>query len=394
MILNQSNMKTTLKLIVAIGWLLYGNLSYSQTIAVTDFHTAGVHATPKIVAKLARLELIKTNKYVVMDEADMNEILPDSSQVNCYGKKCLTELGAILKVPYLLSGSVDGIGNKIVISLKLIDVRSKKISASHFMEFNDQEAELQRMLSITIKEMLKLPNDEEIKKRLTYNEEVIISNNVGKLNNSGPRIGVSFIHESDLYEFYRREEMQGGLGIYPAMTNLGYQFEGQYIGTENFSALAECILNVGGMEQGQFMPSISILNGFRFGKAGWEFAFGPSFGFRRVSMGSFDENGYYSTEKDQRDAHQKAWYNNPSNYNEEGHLINPYVPLSDDLFSEYLDKRGDLKINTNWIMGFGRTFKVGALNIPFNLYYSYNRYGGLIGASVGFNVTNQKFSIN
>ena len=387
-------MKTQLKSILTICLLIVAAISHSQTIAVADFNTSGVHATPKIVAKLARLELIKTNKYVVMDEADMDEVLPDSVYTDCYGKKCLTEMGQILNVPYILSGSIDGLGNKIVISIKLIDVKSKTISASHFMEFDNQEAELQRMLGITIQEMFELPTDAEIKKRLSFKNEVIISNNVGKLNNSGPRIGVSFIHESELYEFYQREEMQGGLGIYPAMTNLGYQFEGQYIGTENFSALAECIINVGGMEQGQFVPSISILNGFRFGNAGWEFAFGPSFGFRRVSMGSFDESGYYSTEKDQRDAHQKAWFNNPENYDENGYLINPYVPLDDNLFSEYLDRRGDLKINTNWIMGFGRTFKAGALNIPVNLYYSYNRYGGIIGASVGFNVTNQKFSIN
>ena len=50
----------------------------AQTIAVSDFSTTGIYATPQIVAKLARLELIKTNKYVVMDEADMNEVLAEN----------------------------------------------------------------------------------------------------------------------------------------------------------------------------------------------------------------------------------------------------------------------------------------------------------------------------
>jgi TolB-like protein len=387
-------MKTKLKTTLLLAILFIGKALNAQTLAVADFNTTGVHATPKIVAKLARLELVKTNKFVVMDESDMNETLSDSSLEDCFGKKCLIALGKELGVPAVISGSVDGLGDKIVITVKLIDVSSQTIKASHFMEFDNQEAELQRMLGITIGEMLEIPQDEEIKKRLAYNHEVIITNNVGKLNNSGPRMGVSFIHESDMFEFFQRDEMQGGLGIYPAMTNLGYQFEKQYIGTENFSALAEFIVNVGGMEQGQFIPSFSLLNGFRFGTAGWEFAFGPSFGFRRTSLGSFSENGYYSTARDQKNAHYNEWANDPSNFDEEGNMINTYEGLDNSQFSETLDKRGDLKLNTNWLMGFGRTFKAGSLNIPFNVYYSYNKFGGLIGASVGFNVTNRKLSIN
>ena len=42
------------------------------------------------------------------------------------------------------------------------------------------------------------------------------------------------------------------------------------------------------MEQGQFIPTLSLLNGFRFGQSGWEFAFGPSFGGRRMINGLND----------------------------------------------------------------------------------------------------------
>jgi hypothetical protein len=47
---------------------------------------------------------------------------------------------------------------------------------------------------------------------------------------------------------------------------IGYQIEGQYVGTDNFSALVEGIFNISGLEQSNFIPSISLLNGFRFGK--------------------------------------------------------------------------------------------------------------------------------
>ena len=359
----------------------------AQTIAVSDFSTTGIYATPQIVAKLARLELIKTNKYVVMDEADMNEVLAENELENCYGKSCLVGIGEKLNVPMILSGSVDGLAGKIVISIKLLDVKTKTIKDSRSMEFDNQEVELQRMLGIILQEMHGIQPDAEVKKRLAFKNEVIISNNVGKMNNSGPRMGIAFLHESDLYDFFRRSETQGGLGITPITTNLGYQFEGQYIGTENFSALAEVIFNVSGMEQGQFLPSLSLLNGFRFGTQGWEFAFGPSFGFRRESDGFFTQQGKKLFGR------EAGRYWSRSDFYSQG-FINDDLDLANYEFTENLDKRGDVKINTNWLMAVGRTFKAGALNIPFNVYYSYNKFGGSIGTSVGFNVTKSKTNIN
>ena len=70
--------------------------------------------------------------------------------------------------------------------------------------------------------------------------------------------------------------------IFPSATLIGYQLEKQYIGTENFSALGEVLLMVSGLEKGHALPSLTLMNGFRFGKAGWEIAFGPGFGLKKV----------------------------------------------------------------------------------------------------------------
>lgn len=381
-------MKTTVTIFKLFLLGILFNTAKAQTIAVADFNTSGLHVTPTIAAKLTRLELIKINKYVVMDEADMSESTNSEEIDNCYGKQCLINLGEKLNVPYIISGSIDGFGNKIVISIKLIDVTNATVRKTASKEFTNQEAELQRMIGIVIQEMHDIEPNYEISKQLSFNNEIIISSNVGKLNNSGPRMGIAIIHESDLHDFFTRKESQGGLGILPVTTNLGYQFEGQYIGTENFSALGELIFNIGGMEQGQFIPSVALLNGFRFGKQGWEFAFGPSFGVKRTSLGYFDDNGNYLRASDLNKAHAQAYESNPDAWGEE------FKPLDQSIFSENLDKQGVTKLTTNWVMGFGRTFKAGALNIPINLYYSSNKYGGLIGASVGFNVTNNKKTIH
>ena len=366
-----------------------------ETCAVTNFSCTGLHATPEIASKLARLELVKIEKYTVLDEFDMSEALKgDDTYNDCYGKSCLISLGEKLKTDYVLSGSIDGLGVKIVVSLKLIDVRNKSIKYTKSMEFDNQEAELQRMIAIVIQEMHGIAPDPIIKTRLQFKNEVITSNNVGRMNNSGPRTGVSYVGFGDMNKFFTRKESQGGLEILPLMTNLGYQFEAQYIGTENFSALGELIFNVGGMEQGQFIPSLSLLNGFRFGSSGWEFAFGPSIGIRKTSKGIYD-NGRYYRDYEWENKSYNEWAANPNNVDPiTGEVLVSFVQPNSDLYKRHLDKRGATELNASWIISFGRPFKSGALNIPVNIYYSSNKFGGVLGASIGFNVTKSKSSIN
>ncbi len=385
----------TKQLLFSLIFVLVSMMTYAETIAVANFSTTGLHVTPEIAAKLTRLELIKLQKHTVLDEFDMNEILSKKPEyVNCYGKTCLVELGKELNVDYILSGSVDGLGNKIVVTIKLIDVQNNTLKSTRSQEFLNQEEELQRMIAIVLQETFGVELDLAVKTRLEFKNDVITSTNVGKLNNSGPRMGASYVAFGEMNSFFIRKESQGGLGIKPIMSNLGYQFEAQYIGTENFSALGEIILNIGGMEQGQFIPSISLLNGFRFGNNGWEFAFGPSLGLRKTSLGLIDADGVYQTAAQWRNTQYEIWEQNPANFDPvTGAPITAFQEPDASIYTKTLDKRGQTEINASWIMAFGRTFKAGALNIPVNVYYSSNKYGGIIGTSVGFNITKTKTSI-
>lgn len=369
----------------------------AETIAVTNFNTNGVHATPEIAAKLARLELVKLNKYTVLDEFDMAEVIEsDASYSTCYGRTCLVEIGKKLNVDYMLSGNVDGLGTKIVVTIKMIDVKGNSLKLTRSMEFDNQEAELQRMIGIVLEEMHNIEPNAVTKSQLEFKNEVITSNNVGRANNNGPRVGFSYVAVGEMNEFFTRKESQGGLEILPVMTNIGYQFEAQYIGTENFSALGEAIFNIGGMEQGQFIPSLSLLNGFRFGSAGWEIAFGPSFGLRKTTSGFVNkEDGIYYRQNEWESKTYESWHSNPANFNQlTGEVLKPYVAPDQSIYSKHLDKRGNAELSANWIMAFGRTFRSGALNIPVNIYYSSNKFGGIVGASVGFNVNKRIKAIN
>ena len=171
---------------------------------------------------------------------------------------------------------------------------------------------------------------------------------------------------------------------------IGYQLEAQYVGTDNFSALAEFILNVNGLEQGKFIPTLSILNGFRFGDSAWEFAFGPGFTLTKTSMGRFVD-GNYQTQAEYRDYWEGQWDGNIETFSQ--HMNNPdYVEIMNTM-EETLDDRADVKGAFMFVMAFGRTFRAGALNIPVNIFYSSRGKGGIAGLNVGFNVTKKKTTL-
>ena len=126
---------------------------------------------------------------------------------------------------------------------------------------------------------------------------------------------------------------------------------------------------VSGLESGKFIPSLTVLNGFRFGKKGWEFALGPS--FRVVSKA----DGYYTTD----DQGETTWHLEHTGVDTLG---NPNPP---EIVSR-LDSRGDPVLSVGLVLAAGRTFKSGYLNMPVNVYVSPRRDGWIVGASFGFNI--------
>ncbi len=398
--LNTRKMKKGKMMLLLLGLIISISVkAQNPTLAVAYPNVEGIEGlTPKIAATYIRLELIKMNKYTVLDEFDIAEVLENdkSFEENCYGLNCLVQLGEQLKVDYIISGNFIGLGDKYAISLKLIDVKNKQLSKSVIREFESFKNQISKMVQILLKEMHGEEVDKLLLDQIKYKDDVITADNVGKINNSGPRVGGAYL-VGTLNEFAVRPESQGGLDIQPVISMIGYQIEGQYVGTENFSALVEGIFNIAGLEQGVFIPSITFLNGFRFGRAGWEFAFGPSFSLRKTSNGFFDtENqfgkgqNYYFTEYEWKN-YALDTYQSDSAYYTNGYYTPPSLSdVSNYSFSKNFDKRGVVGINTTWVMAFGRTFRAGALNIPVNIFYSSAKKGGMLGLSVGFNVMNSK----
>jgi Skp family chaperone for outer membrane proteins len=379
----------TLKTLFTLAILLFSGQLIAQSAAVGSIQTFKVYAHSSTAEKLVSMELVKLNKYNVLDHFDTQEV-PDVDQYDsCFAKQCLIEYGKALETDYIFSGSIEKLAGKIIITLKMIDVQNESVKKTVSEEFADNEKELQRMIRVTLQKMHGIQPEAELYEQLKFQNEVITSKNTGRINNSGPRMGLAYAHGS-IDEFLTRSESRGGLEMAPVFSNIGYQFETQYVGTEKFSAIFEFIPSLNGLEQGKFLPSFAVMNGFRFGKQGWEFAFGPNFGLTKRSEGFFDHHGHYATSNDD---YGKYWSKRDLQNAGHGYTA-AAVKENGYLFSSTADLRGDLKVSTRWVMAFGRSFRSGALNIPVNVFYSSVKKGGMIGMSVGFNITRSKKALN
>lgn len=342
------------------------------SLAVLGIESNGVPNDANSVAYMFRLEIEKLNIYYVMDKYDVAEIAERNNIdiQNCFGRNCVTSVGEKLAVDKVLAGSIEKFGNKIIVAIKLYDINSGNVEKQSSIEYLNLQNELQRMIRVSVKSLLGIEPDPNVV-NLLINYDVPVDNPKTKLILNGPRMGFSMPF-GETREILKDENSNGGFDMYPTMFQFGWQQELQYLSAGNFQALIEGVFLLGGLESGRLIPSLSIINGFRFGKAGWEFGFGPSIRLIREAKG-FKGDGKNGTENGK-------WYLEDEWTEIGGASKLPYAT------SYRLDSRGEIKASASLIFAFGRTFKSGYLNIPVNIYVSPRKEGTTVGVSFGFNI--------
>jgi hypothetical protein len=347
-----------------------------KSAVVLSLYTTEVDVTPETAGNMLRIELEKTGFYNILDKHDLKEILVKKNiQLNeCYGKECLFNIGSAINVDFVFSGSIENIGKKIVVNLKVLDVATNKYCLTAVQEFIYVPNELQLMIQITMNKMLGRNNNEDVVNTLIYYQQPPETPKT-KISNSGPRVGLSIVH-GEMADRLSDPESEGGWDAVPVFSQFGYQFEKAYLSAGNFNALIEGMFIISGPEQGIFNPKFVLMNGFRSSKNGLEFAFGPSFGIEKSAKSYYDEGQgkwFLASQWNQRDI--------------DGNLLaNPY-PIS-----RRMDNRGETMASLGWVIGVGKTFSSGYLNIPINMFASFNKDGWQSGLSVGFNITKNKKS--
>jgi hypothetical protein len=343
--------------------------SNMPSMVIGGIEVRGLQSDEDILRSVIYKNLVNSKKYVVNDRYDVAEKLGADKMKACLGKECLVRVGKQLEADYAMSASYEGLGDRILISMKIVDVNTGEIVQNEIEQFENQQREINRMTDIMINRLLKVSSDAVANKSLLFKEGPTATTGLGKMNNNGPRIGVG-VATGENAEYFTRSERDGGLGTSPVLFNIGYQLEAQYAGTENFSGLFEFIGNIAGVEQGAPIPSLAVLHGVRFGKGAWEIALGPSFSMKKLLEGTTDYDGTFRTYSD---------------------LANSGVTTADQfVYINRPDTRGATYFSTNFVVGVGKTFRPGALNVPVNAYASMNKYGTSFGLSVGINVTRSR----
>ena len=350
------------------------DISDKPIVAVLQIDSKGFTIDPAQMGNITRTELTKLNRYQVMDRYDMDYLIEkhEFSTEKCFGKICMVEAGKILKTNKMLTGSVELLGENIVINLRLIDVGTESIEKSQVMDFLNLRTQIQTMIGITLKKMFEEQVDENLVTKLSKKfdfESAVNYPEVSRLNLSGPRMGLTVL-TGELNTIYSAKESEGGFDIFPLMFQFGYQFEVKYLNQGDFQALFEFIPIITGLDQGKFIPSLSFLNGVRSNRTGWEFAFGPIFYMVKKANGYYDDLNIWHLEKDWIEA-------------------NPDIPNPFEIETQ-LDSRGEVKLDSGFVFALGKTFKSGRLNIPVNGFFIPQKDGHRFGISMGFNAGKYK----
>lgn len=342
------------------------------SVTVLNIDSKGLNLDPVQMGNMVRIELEKLNQFEVMDRYDVSYVIEKNKLniTNCYGKICLLEVGSIINSEKMFTGSAELIGESIIITFRLIDVKTASIEKTQVSEFLNLPKELQAMVTVSVRQLFGLPTDELILNYLSKrnNFESSINNaNKSSVNLSGPRSGFTYF-TGEASKVLTRSKSEGGYGSYPLMFQFGYQFEVQYLNEGNYQALFEFLPTVSGFNQNIFIPSLTVMNGFRNNKHGWEIAFGPTFSLTNKAKGYYDENKEWHLAEDWKEAG----------------VENPFPT------EKRFDSRGVPELQAGFIVAVGKTFKSGKLNIPLNLYCIPNKDGLRLGASFGFNAKRSK----
>ncbi len=366
--------KTILMTVMMIGLSIY-NLSAQTTskskLALVEIDTRGLNddahfnAHDMPVTAITRLELEKIGIYSMIDNYDLEYLAKrDSIKLDkCFSTYCISEIANKLKCDKMFTGSISKVADRIVISFKIYDTQKQDFEKVLVKEFLDLPQSIPSMIRITLNEMFALPNNQDEVNTLTRNfifDEARNNPFTNRLRADGPRMGLTYF-TGTAAELLSKPRKDGGFNAQPLMFQFGYQFEKQYLNQGNFQALFEVVPMLTGLDQGLFIPSLTLMNGMRNNQNGWEFAFGPSISLTQKSKGFYDDFNQWR-------------------------LASDTAGLTNKPFMEYrIDSRGEWALHPSFIFVVGKTFKSGKLNIPVNAYFVPSSEGYRFGVSFGFN---------
>ena len=340
-------------------------------MAIISIDTKDMSIDPISMGNLVRTEVEKIDTFNVTDRYDVQQFMESNkvSMANCFGKSCLVEVGTLLKVDKVLTGSIEMVGKNINVTYRIIDVNRNEVERTYVHEFLAIPEEIKNIVKVSIGQMFNKPYDKNLMEKLSKKNAFDNSHNnpqSERLALDGPRMGfTSFTGRN--FDIIQGKKSQGGFDLFPVMFQFGYQFEKQYLNEGRVQALFEAIPLITGLDQGYFIPSVTFLHGIRSNVSGWEFAFGPSINLSHMASGYYDPSGAWQLDN--------TW---------DGKGEKPEM-------TKRMDSRGSITLQSYFVLAVGKTFKSGRLNIPLNFFLIPGKDGFRYGISFGFNARNNRY---
>ena len=179
------------------------SLSQQTSVAVIDLRNLGVpEHFSKLLTDALRAEMFKYEKYRVMNRENMQEIMGEQAfQASglCDDNQCYVEMGEMLGVQKIVTGSLGKLGNTYSLTVKMIDVETGESDKIIPYRKKCAEDDLFIMIENAVKilagiEMQKIEEPEQLKEIREVEEQV-----------GGPQTGSSEISEWELLGITREE---------------------------------------------------------------------------------------------------------------------------------------------------------------------------------------------
>lgn len=121
-------------------------------------------AEANIIAERFQAELLNTGKYNLLDRQQMDAILREQGFQQsgaCSGTECTVQIGQLLGVDKIFTGSVSKIGSLYTLNVRRIDVTTGRVESQHAI---DSDGGIEETLTNSCKEMAKKFTTEEAAK--------------------------------------------------------------------------------------------------------------------------------------------------------------------------------------------------------------------------------------
>ena len=132
----------SLYMLAGNNFILYGQEQKKPAVAVLTIESKGGVSKNEAATLSDRLSsmLVNTNAFIVLERGKMSEILSEQGfqQTGCTSTECAVEVGKLLNVQKMVSGSIGKIGQTYTIDLSLIDVKTAQIEQSFIRDYKGE----------------------------------------------------------------------------------------------------------------------------------------------------------------------------------------------------------------------------------------------------------------